>query len=439
MESGGSTGYHGARRLCCAGAYKLFLCALGLIGFFLIVTSASGATKKVLALRHFSTEGYTRVVLHLNSESLNFRDGMLKNPPRVFVDIPSGQLVSGFRMPSFPSNSLARKLRVGRPSKNTIRLVVELRHPDVHRRVFSLSNPNRIVIDLRKNRDARAKAPPRQPPKAPLRRPPAPSGKESMARAPAPLPKVNPASADEKRRSLDMTARFRTGLGRIVLDPGHGGKDPGASGLYGLVEKKLTLDIARRIAAELGKRLPPGNKIILTRNRDRFIELADRTSFANQQDADIFVSIHMNSSPAGKTSGMETYLLAEASTPRALELAARESGTTVARMSDLQKILNDLMLRSKVTESHQLAVDVQKETVSALRRRYANAKDLGVKRGPFYVLVGAQMPSVLVEMAFLSNRVEARRLRTQEYRQLLSNGVARGILKFAGVPIRQLK
>jgi N-acetylmuramoyl-L-alanine amidase len=416
----------------------VFWLVLGLAVFFLSVDSASGATKKVTALRHFSTEGYTRVVLHLNRESINFRDGMLKNPPRVFVDIPSGQLISGFKMPSFSSTSLARKLRVGRPSKNTIRLVVELRNPNIHHRVFSLSSPNRIVIDLRETRVKRAKTPSLQTPKPSRRQRPALSEKKSNTRATAPL-KEKSTSSVEKRRSLDMTARFQVGLGRIVLDPGHGGKDPGATGLYGLVEKNLTLDISRKIAATLRKHLPPGNKVILTRNRDRFIELAKRTSFANQQDADIFISIHINSSPAGKTRGLETYLLAEASTPRALELAARESGTTVARMSDLQKILNDLMLRSKVTESHQLAMDVQGKTLSTLRRRYANAKDLGVKRGPFYVLVGAQMPSILIEMGFVTNRVEARRLRAQKFRLLLSKGVARGILKFAGIPTHRLK
>jgi len=236
-----------------------------------------------------------------------------------------------------------------------------------------------------------------------------------------------------------MRGRFRAGLGRIVLDPGHGGKDPGTSGLYGLVEKKIALDISRRIATVLRKQLPPGNKTILTRNRDRFIKLAYRTSLANKQDADIFISIHINSSPNRKTNGIETYLLAEATNDRSLKLAARESGTTVARMDDLKIILNDLWFRHKVDESQQLAIDVQGETVSALRRRYAGIKDLGVKRGPFYVLFGATMPSILIEMAFLTNRVEARRLNKKEYRQVLSNGVARGILKFAGIPFRRLK
>jgi len=245
-----------------------------------------------------------------------------------------------------------------------------------------------------------------------------------------------------------MRGRFRAGLGRIVLDPGHGGKDPGTSGLYGLVEKKIALDISRRIATVLRKQLSPGNKIILTRNRDRFIKLAYRTSLANKQDADIFISIHINSSPNRKTKGIETYHLAEASTQRALKLAARESGTTVARMAaslsprvkkDLKKMLNSLNVSSNVTVSQQLAIAVQGETVSTLRRRYTGIKDLGVKRGPFYVLVGAQLPSILIEVGFVSNGVEARRLNKKEYRRVLSNGVARGILKFTGIPFRRLK
>ena len=384
-------------------------------------------------------EGYTKIVLDLDRESLNFQHGLLKKPPRVFVDIPSSRRVSGFRRPSFSSISLAQKLRVGHPSKGTLRFVLELRHPNVRRHVFSLSNPNRIVIELRENRSVRTKASPRQATKPLPQKPPAPPGKKFVAVPVVPLPEAKPASANEKRHSLYMRGRFRAGLGRIVLDPGHGGKDPGASGLYALVEKKIALDISRSIAIVLRKQLPPGNKIILTRNRDRFIKLANRTSFANQQGADIFISIHINSSPNRKTNGIETYLLAEATNDRSLKLAARESGTTVARMDDLKIILNDLWFRHKVDESQQLAIDVQGETVSALRRRYAGIKDLGVKRGPFYVLFGATMPSILIEMAFLTNRVEARRLNKKEYRQVLSNGVARGILKFAGIPFRRLK
>ncbi len=418
------------------------------MGWSLLAAPAAMAAVRVTALRHFSTEGYTRVVLLLDRESLDFRSGRLKNPPRLFVDIPSGRLRPGFQMPAFDKTSIARKLRVGRPRKNLMRLVIELRRGKIRHKIFTLPNPNRIVIDLREIRIAKRRPGPsqahsvkRSAPGTALSRPGpggrSPAGNDRIGRAIFGEIRKNAVPEDKKRRSLKMTARFRAGLGRIVLDPGHGGRDPGASGLYGLVEKKVALEISRRTAEVLRDLLPPGNTVLLTRNRDRFMELADRTSFANRHDADVFVSIHLNSSPFRRTRGAETYLLAEASTPRALELAARESGTTVSRLSDLQKILNDLMLRSKVTESHQLANAVQKSSVVRLRRTYPGLKDLGVKRGPFYVLVGAQMPSILIELAFLTNPEEARRLRKKKYRRALSEGIAKGIASFVGIPVRR--
>ncbi|MFC1491664.1 N-acetylmuramoyl-L-alanine amidase, partial [Nitrospinota bacterium] len=404
------------------------------------------ASPRVVAFRHFTTQGYTRVVLVLNRTSLHFRTGRLKNPPQIFVDIPSGRLKPGFQLPSFEKISLAQKLRVGRPNRKTLRLVIKLLHPNIRYRVFSLPDPDRIVIDLRETLPARKNAPsankkmPKARPESRASFDPQKFFKADRGNRPTGRPgrpKSSLKNREATRRPLNLAARFRSGLGRIVLDPGHGGKDPGATGLYGLVEKKLVLDIARRVAAVLHKRLPPGNRIILSRNRDRFIQLEDRTSFANKNDADVFVSLHLNSSPIRSTRGIETYLLAEASTPRALALAARESGTTVSRLTDLQKILNDLILRSKVTESHQLATSVQNSMIAEIERKFSSPKSLGVKRGPFYVLVGATMPSILIEMAFVTNPQEARRLRTSKYRQALSEGIARGIANFVGVPYRR--
>ena len=396
------------------------------VGWGLFAAPAAMAAVSVTALRHFSTEGYTRVVLILDRESLNFRSGRLKNPPRLFVDIPSGRLRPGFQVPSFDKTSIARKLRVGRPGKNMMRLVIDLRE---------------IRIARLRPHPSQARSGKRRAPRAARSRPGpggrSPAGDDRIGRAILEEVGRSPVPEDKKRRSLNMTARFRAGLGRIVLDPGHGGRDPGASGLYGLVEKKVVLDISRRTAAALRGLLPAGNTVLLTRNRDRFIELADRTSFANRHDADVFVSIHLNSSPIRRTRGVETYLLAEASTPRAMALAARESGTTVSRLSDLQKIINDLTVRSKVTESQLLANAVQKSSVARLRKKYPEVKDLGVKRGPFYVLVGAKMPSILIEMAFITNSGEARRLRTKKYRHALSEGIAKGITRFVGISVQR--
>lgn len=434
MDCGGYAGHFATRRIGGLRPSAFLLALVVWAGFISASGSVAAGATRVLSFRHFSTEGYTRLVFVLNRESNQFRNGRLNDPPRIFVDIPSGRLQSGIRLPRFKKASLARKLRVGRPDRKRMRLVIELRHAEIRHRVFTLPEPARIVIDLRDARPAQAKMPTERDrigDKSPL---PRAIPDRQVSRPEEPPPAGAPRSMRERRRrSPNMTARFRAGLGRIVLDPGHGGRDPGAVGLYGLTEKRLVLDISRRISRSLRRLLPPGNRVILTRTRDRFLDLKKRTAVANKHDADVFVSIHVNSSPIRSTRGVETYLLAEASTKRALRLAARESGTTVSEMSDLQKILGDLTLRSKVTESHQLANHVQGAIISRLIETYSNINDLGVKRGPFYVLVGAQMPSILVEMAFLTNRSEARRLKTRKFRQNIAEGIAMGIFKFIGV------
>lgn len=409
----------------------MILACITLVGSFVPLSEALAARTTVVSFRHFSTQGYTRVVFVLNRKTLGFRTVKLKNPPRVVLEIPSGRLKSNFRLPSFGKTSLARKVSVGRSSGEKMKIVIRLAHARIRHNVFSLSKPHRIVIDLRETTSRKRQSSKSLAQSGSLSNLGNSSRRDKEPKKPPKRRKV------ESRESQDITTRFLKGRGRVVLDPGHGGRDPGTTGLYGLVEKHLVLNIAHRIAATLRKRLPRGNKIFLTRTRDTGIALEKRTSFANGHKADVFVSIHVNSSPQKYTRGVETYLLSEASTPRALELAAKESGTTVSKLSDLQKILNDLMLRSKVDESLQLAENVQGAMIARLQRNYSGVKDLGVKRGPFYVLLGASMASILTEIAFVTNPREAWRLRTSKYRQALADGIAEGIAKFVGVPLRR--
>jgi len=399
---------------------------------------ATGATR-VLSFRHFSTGSRTFLEFVLSRKSYKHRVGRLKNPSRIFVDIPLGRLKAGFRLPRFGERSLAQKFRVGRPDRKRMRLVVELRHSGFRYDTFTLPGPDRIVVVLRDTRPARERMP--------MERSGTRDGfpplwiqlKRQARRVEKKPPRKIPRSKKERRNSIQkIAARFRAGLGVIVLDPGHGGKDPGAIGLYGLNEKHLALDISRRITRSLRKILPPGvngdkNKVFLTRTRDRYISLNERTAFANKHDADVFISIHANSSPIKSTRGIETYFLAEASTERALKLAARESGTTVSRLSDVDKIKHDLRFNTKMRESPQLAKIIQSALLSRLTRKYSNIKDLGVKRGPFYVLAGAANASILIELGFLSNRLEARRLRAPKFRENIAEGIATGILRFIGV------
>ena len=378
---------------------------------------ARGSSTSIIGIRKFSTPGYARIVFILNRETFDFRSGILKNPTRIFLDLPRGRLEKGAQIPEFPlRSSIVSRLRFGKQRQNDLRLVIDIaRKNDVTYRIFTLPSPQRIVVDVW-----------------------AKSGKRKRLRPDRSARTISPAPRRKKliRREMNMTQKFRHGLGRIVLDPGHGGRDPGAVGLSGLREKRVALDIALRTRRVL-RRVLPGNRIYLTRTTDRYISLSERTSFANEHDADIFVSIHANSARSRHLHGIETYLLSDASSGRALRLAARESGTTLARMTDLQKILNDLGLRSKVAESQQLAQWVQQAMLSRLRRGYRGVRNLGVKRGPFYVLLGAQMPSILVEVAFISNRREARRMRSPQYRQALAEGISRGIMQFVGAGDRK--
>ncbi len=382
---------------------------------------ARGSRTTIVGIREFSTPSYSRIVFILNRKSLNFKSGALKKPTRIFLDIPQGHLGRDTQIPNFSSGtSIVSRLRFGKPRKNNLRLVIDIKKTDdVRHRIFTLPGPERIVVDVWAKSKSISK-----------------SSQEETRKRLKPTKSDRARRVDTRRKTLtrremNLAQRFHHRLGRIVLDPGHGGKDPGAVGLSGLREKRVTLDLALRTRRVL-RRILPGNRVYLTRTTDRYISLPTRTAFANEYDADIFVSIHANSAHSRHIHGIETYFLSEASSGRALRLAARENGTTLARMSDLQKILNDLGLRSKVTESQQLALQVQQAMLSRLKPSYGGARNSGVKRGPFYVLLGAQMPSILVEVAFISNRREARRMSSPKYRQALAEGIARGIMRFVG-------
>lgn len=217
---------------------------------------------------------------------------------------------------------------------------------------------------------------------------------------------------------------------KIVLDPGHGGEDPGASGFA--VEKDVTLDVALRLAELLRTRL--GAEVVLTREGDQTLALKDRTARANAEDADLFVSIHANANPTGQSRGVETYYLDNSTDRATLRLAKMENGLDLLRPTEgeasLRYILSDLVQVGKLDESVRLARSVQRGLVGRLRRRHRDVVDLGVKRGPFYVLVGAYMPCVLVETAFLTHPVEGRRLARQDYRVEVAEGLFTGIARF---------
>ena len=218
-------------------------------------------------------------------------------------------------------------------------------------------------------------------------------------------------------------------IGKIVIDPGHGGHDTGTIGPNGLEEKDLVLDVGRRLGRLLESRL--GAQVVYTRKDDTFIPLETRTAIANQQRADLFISIHANSSDDSAARGVETYYLNFTSSPDALEVAARENAVSEKSIYELQDLVKKIALKEKIEESREFAGDVQDSLHNGLAAKSPAIRDRGVKKAPFIVLIGANMPSILAEISFVSNPTDERRLETGEYRQRIAESLYRGIAKYA--------
>ncbi len=217
-------------------------------------------------------------------------------------------------------------------------------------------------------------------------------------------------------------------IGKIVIDPGHGGHDTGTIGPNGLEEKDLVLDVGRRLGKLLETRL--GAEVVYTRKDDTFIPLETRTAVANQARADLFVSIHANSSHDADARGVETYYLNFTSSPEALDVAARENAVSEKSIYELQDLVKKIALKEKIEESREFAGDVQQSLHSGLAIKSPGIRDRGVKKAPFIVLIGANMPSILAEISFVSNPTDEHRLATSEYRQRIAESLYRGIAKY---------
>ena len=219
-------------------------------------------------------------------------------------------------------------------------------------------------------------------------------------------------------------------IGRIVIDPGHGGHDTGTIGPEGLMEKELVLDVSLRLGRLLESRL--GADVIYTRDDDTFIPLETRTAIANEKQADLFVSVHANSSPDPAARGVETYYLNFTSSPDALEVAARENAVSEKSIHELQDLVKKITLKEKIEESRELASDVQQSLYSGLSAKNPSLHNRGVKKAPFVVLIGANMPSILAEISFVSNPTDEERLGTAEYRQKIAESLYKGVAKYVG-------
>ena len=242
---------------------------------------------------------------------------------------------------------------------------------------------------------------------------------------------VRPPSAPPSQPAPAPASPTRATPWRVVLDPGHGGNDPGTLGVDGVYEKDVTLALAKQLKRRLEEGL--GAQVLLTRDRDATRSLAQRTAFANASNADLFVSIHANADASGELHGIETYTLNNTNDRAAIRLAKMENGPGVRTgRGDLSFILSDMVQSGKEEESIALATRLQQHLVTRLRAHYPDVRSLGVKKGPFYVLVGAYMPCVLVETSFLSHPIEGRRLASPEYQAEIVEGLYLGLADFLG-------
>ncbi|MBI5598679.1 MAG: N-acetylmuramoyl-L-alanine amidase [Deltaproteobacteria bacterium] len=382
--------------------------------FFLLQaqTSSSLVTPShVEDVRYWSAPNYTRVVITLSRKTdyawrLLKQDASINKPRRLYIDVSSARLGSEVGKEIPINDGLLKVVRTAQHDRDTVRVVLDIQTIEDYK-VFPLSNPYRIVIDVlgEGSKFSKAKA----------------AGLTlSVPGAIAP----GGAGGDKEGAASKKTA-IRT----IVIDPGHGGKDPGAIGPRGLEEKEVTLKIARRLKDELGKLLD--SKIILTREKDVYIPLDERTAIANSREADLFVSVHANASARRLASGVETYYLGSTEDREAIRVAARENNSSAAEMSDtLRYILKDLQRSGNQQESIRLAAMVQEGLSGELKRHYGDSKSNGIKGALFYVIVNCNMPSILVEVSFISNPVEEDRMRGDRYIEEITKGISAGILKY---------
>ena len=417
-------------------------------------------TRSVTGVRHWQLENVTRIAVEVSGTFL-YRSDRLHNPERVYYDILNARprIDSKRIYTESVDDTLLKRLRVAETTPGVTRVVLEL--ADKVEAVPSvLINPSRLIIELHVATEPVAPplvseaTPPQLQPPAQL--PPAPKLPVTADATvpvlpvappvlpPAPARPVTPAivaPAPARSAEVAKSARLTTGgessmvralglkINRVVIDPGHGGHDEGTSGPKGLLEKDLVLDVAQRLGKLIEQRM--GSEVIYTRTDDTFVPLEGRTELANEKKADLFLSIHANSSPAApRVTGIETYYLNFTQSKDSLEVAARENATSDKTVFDLRDLIQKITLQEKAEESREFAERIQASLYSLSARNFPGEKNRGVRKAPFVVLIGANMPSVLVEIGFLTNPKEESLLRKPDYRQKVAEALYRGIGRY---------
>ena len=447
--------------------------ALVLVASIATAAAQSGPVATIKDIRRSVLPDAVRVIIELDRE-VPFHDERIPDPLRVFVDLPGTRAIPALADHTIRYEldaDIVRQVRLGRHPNNTTRVVLDATDVSSYS-VYPLYDPFRIVIDCVRTTavNTNASVPPRPPtPHLLIARSLAPvwnrvlpkrsagatklltasyatmvreatvepastttaptttmvDSPPAITSTPAPPPAAPPAR--NMNGGFSMSRQLGLGVSRIVIDPGHGGHDPGASG-KGVEEAELVLDVALRLEKLLQK--APGVEVILTRRTDEFIPLQERTAIANREGADLFLSIHANASSSPQARGIETYFLNFANNLSAAAVAARENAASGQAMGALPDLVKAIALNNKLDESRDFATHIQRMMFDRLRGTNSAIKDLGVKQAPFVVLIGAAMPSVLAEISFVTNPQEARLLKGTAYRQRIAEALFNAIRKY---------
>ncbi len=381
--------------------WHLLSAFLFFFAFFIFSVSSDASSFRLNELREIKKEAGSdslRIIAELSS-SFEYTTGKLSNPERFYIDIKNSIISKSFKNSFSVSDSFVRGVRVGQYNSNTVRIVLDLQAGDFKFEVTSQKHPSRLVIDFY-------------------------SGAKNNYHQALKVPSIQ----DNPLKK------------RIVIDPGHGGHDPGAVGYNGLYEKNVVLDIALKVR-DIMRQENPNYEVLLTRDTDVFIPLPKRAEIANRANADMFISIHANASYNRMARGIETYILNWTDDEEAMKVAARENGISLKEMRQLRDelsiILASLESESKRDESIKVAGFLQRSLISGLMPEYISDYDRGVKQALFYVLVGAKMPAALVEVGFISNVFEEKMLGNEIYRLNIAKSIVAGIKSyFSEAPVK---
>ncbi len=394
--------------------------------------------KKVLTVEPISGEDYTRIIIDLTGD-FDYNAHLLPKdkdkPPRLYIDLFPAILDEKVTRSIDLADKHLQRIRIGQFDSQTVRIVLDLRSLTDYK-FFKLKSPSQLIVDLiGKEKRSLAQSKPSYTFKA--KKEEKTSSKKELRKDSEDLTKSSKPSSKETEY-LNLARQLGLGVKRIMLDPGHGGEDPGAVGPNGLKEKDVVLKIAHLVGKKLKEKLEV--EVLFTRTTDIFIPLAKRPALANSQKADLFVSIHLNASPDPHAKGIETYYLNFTTDPEAMRVAALENRANDMGLADLQDLIKVVLANTKLKESQLLGEKVQRELVRNLSKYYPNIEDRGVKYAPFLVLVGTRMPAILIEADFISNPLTAERFTQEEYLEKIAEGITKGIeayiqsLKLSKVP-----